>query len=98
MKKTATALIGCFFAAAFFVTANASEHGEYGERYEHRYGDDDRYEYRNSRYDRDDRYEYRNGRYDSDDRYEYRNGRYDSDDRYEYRNGRYEHGRYAYDD
>ena len=78
MKKTAIALIGCFFAVTFFATAHSSEH-------EYRY-DDDRYEYREGREHHDDD---RGGseRHD-DDRYEYRgsNERY-SDDRHEYRNG-----------
>ena len=109
MKKTAISLIGCFFAVAFFATAQGSEH-EYREGHES-------YEYHNGheRYD-DDRNEYRGGsggHYD-DDRYEYRSGseRYD-DDRHEYRGGhesneyrgserynsddRYEYRRYAYD-
>jgi hypothetical protein len=100
MKKTAMALIGCFFAVAFFATAHSSEH-------EYRY-DNDRYEYREGHdRDDDDRHEYREGRErHDDDRHEYRgnNERY-SDDRHESRgrhdrhdDDRYEHRRYAYDD
>jgi hypothetical protein len=107
MKKTAIALIGCFFAAAFFGTAHSSEH-EYrydNDRYEYREGrerhDDDRYEYRGGERYSDDRYEYRGGERYSDERNEYRGG----NESYEYRGGghersdddHYEHRRYAYD-